>query len=90
VIQADEAIMQDQLIPAANEPGWVNVKYPRGSATVLRVDNHQSPPVSGTSPAGSNGEFEQFRVRADGHLECRSLQSTGVAAIVLGMSLKPL
>lgn len=82
-----EAIAQDQLFLSHNLPGWVNVHYPRGATTVLSVNLNSTPMAIGTQPAGTDGRFEEFQVRADGHLQAFSDNPHGGAVIIPGLQL---
>jgi len=87
MISNDEAIVQDQLMPSA-AGGKVRVHYPRGSNTVLTIDDKG---VVSTQADTNDGAWQQATVvnGGSGLLYC-SDQAGSVPTIVLGANLKAL
>ena len=81
-------VTQQQLKPSAAVPGLVLVNYPAGqSSTVMRCEPTGN--IS-TSPAGSDGPYEQAIVLSNGNLAFKPSGDAGQSYVVLGATLSPL
>lgn len=86
LIEANECISQDMLLPSA-AAGKVRAQYPRGSKTVLTIDDAGTVSVQ---PDTNDGAWQQATILPSGSLQYLSDQPASKPTIVLGANLKAL
>ena len=91
MIANTEVVTQDMVMPSQAAPGKVLVKYPRGGATILTIDNSGTASLRAlTDPAGYDGAWQQATVLPNGNLLYCSDTPNSLPTLVLGAGLHPL
>jgi hypothetical protein len=86
MITNTEVIVQDQLITSA-AAGKVRVHYPRGSSTVLTIDDRGTISLQADT---NDGAWQQAEVLPNGNLKFISDQPASIGNIIMGANLKAL